>query len=200
VAPVPSQVVTVRLRPGRAPVPVAPTRAVATRAETAMVVPVRVKPTRAVQVPAAKAESGAAFPPTAAIPTPAAPMGWPVRPDSAVSGQPSGRFRTASLQPRVAEAAPAFVHAGWSRAAELRSRHGSAVTAGPRGGSAKAGGAAANPTAPPSAAIPSAAWPDSYRRRSKNTPCSPNRLASREKRRHGARRPPSSAASQRSTT
>ena len=40
----------------------------------------------------------------------------------------------------------------------------------------------------------------SYRFRSRNTPCSPNRLAMRRKRRRGARRPASSAASQRSTT
>jgi hypothetical protein len=39
-----------------------------------------------------------------------------------------------------------------------------------------------------------------YRIRSRNTPCSPNRLAIAEARRHGERRPASSAANHCSTT
>jgi len=53
---------------------------------------------------------------------------------------------------------------------------------------------------PASAAPPAASFVPTYLRLSRKTPCSPNMFASREKRRQGTRLPPSSAASQRSTT
>jgi hypothetical protein len=147
-----------------------------------------------------KAALEAEPPASAAWRGPAGSMVWPSSPGSAASGQSSDRSRTTWSPPRGAAAVPAALAHGSSRARERRSRYGSAARSGRRDGSATAGGEASVPPAHPSAAVPSAACQGPYRCLSRKTPCSPNRLASRVKRRHGNVRPASLAASHRSTT
>ena len=164
---------------------------------------------------AAKPEPVAKLPFPPARIAPVASMAWPANPDWAMSARFSGRFQTASLPLKGAATAPAFPHDGWSQAEASRSRDGPAAKLEHQAGSATAGGAAVGLKTPPSAALGCAAVKfaamqsatprlaacrGAYRCLSRNTPCSPKRLANREKRRHGARRPPSSAASHRSTT
>ncbi|MEA2737558.1 MAG: hypothetical protein QOH05_865 [Acetobacteraceae bacterium] len=153
----------------------------------------------AVRLPAAMAALEAEPPAWVALRGPAASMAWPAGQDLEASDRSCGRSRTASIPWMAAAAVRACLPAEPSGATERRSRHGSAERPGPRAGSATDGGAVAGPKAHPSAATRSAAWRRSYRCLSKNTPCSPNRLAKWEARRHGARRPPSSAASHCST-
>jgi hypothetical protein len=153
----------------------------------------------------------------AGMEAPAPPWGVPVEAEwrgpvaslaPAASVHFAGRFRTASSRRRAAAKAPIFLRAGSSPAAAHRRGCGSVAKSAQRTLFAGLDTGMRSPKARPSAggastarsAVPSAASSGAYRCRSRNTPCSPNKFASREARRHGARRPPSSAASHRSTT
>jgi hypothetical protein len=111
----------------------------------------------AVRLPGEWVGSGVDLSPLVALSASVEWMGWSAARDWAASGQPSGRFRTASSRVKAAAAAPGCLHAGSSRAAGDRSRRGSAAKSGLRDESAAAGGGAAGPQARRSAAVLSAA-------------------------------------------
>lgn len=149
---------------------------------------------------AAGVASGAGLRLRAAVLVRPGSRGLPEGMDLAALGRSSGRFRTASSRRREAATVPDFPRSGSTRAKQIQSKYGAATTPARRHEGARTGGAPSGLRALLSLARASAAWPGFYRCRSRNRPCSPNRLASQAARRHGARRPPSSVASQRSTT
>ncbi len=135
---------------------------------------------------------------------PPARRSCPVR-DAALSARCGGHFQTPSSPGTAAAEVPRSPDAESSPAARRRAEGAAAATLAPRcadgaTGVGVAGGGGTSRKAPGVAARRSASCARAYRRRSRNTPCSPNRLAIHRKRRQGPRRPLSFAASHASTS